>query len=127
MEMLEKMRDWLGGLSFWQGELPEIDKLSAKPGSAGLFPLGQKILKSREDVLGNVHRLARYSFLLKKTAIPGLDSAAWCMALQQAAKENPPRLGQKDFYAQEGSLKKDTATGVGMYEIRLVAEMEETI
>ena len=126
MEILEKLRAWLGELPFWEGELPEIDKISVKPGSSGLFPLGQQVVKTREDVLGNVTRLVRYTYLLKKTAIPGADSAKWCQMLQTAAKEMPPRLGQKDFYTQGGSYKKPTATGVGMYEIRLIAEMEET-
>ena len=127
MEMLENVQKWLGALPFWQGELPEIDKLSVKSGAAGLFPLGVKQLEKREDVLGNVTFLTRYTFLLKKTAVPGMDGTAWCMAVQKAAKQMPPQLGQKDFYAREGSFKKNTSTGLGMYEIQLVAEMEETI
>lgn len=127
MDMLEKLGAWLGALPFWKGEVPEIDKLSVKPGAAGLFPLGVKQLEKREDVLGNVTYLNRYSFLLKKIAVPGMDSAVWCMAVQEAARQLPPDLGQKAFYAQGGNYVKNTATGVGMYEIRLIAEMEETL
>ena len=127
MEMLEKLQKWLGELPFWEGELPEVDKLSVKPGAAGLFPLGVKRMEKREDVLGNVTYLNRYSFLLKKSAVPGLSGAAWCEKMQQAAKLTPPALGQKGFYAQGGSFTKNTGTGVGIYEIQLLAEMEETI
>ena len=127
MKMLEKLRSWVAALPFWEGEVPEIDKIAVKTGAAGLFPLGQQVVKTREDVLGNVTRLVRYTFLLKKVAIPGMDSACWCEKLQQAAAHTPPELGQKRFYAQKGRLTKTPGTGLGTYEIQLVAEMEETI
>ena len=127
MEILEKLQAWLGNLPFWEGELPEIDKLSVKPGAAGLFPQGQQVLSQKEDVLGNRKQVIRYTFLLKKDAIPGLSSALWCARLQEAAKHTPPQLGQTAFYAQKGRLTKLPGTGLGTYEIQLMAEMEETL
>lgn len=124
MDILEKLRQWLGEAEIF----PRIDSCQLAPGETGLFPLGQEQLSFREDVLGNVTRRVRYSFSLQRTAAPGFDAARWLLLLQELAAKNPPRLSDDQrFRAEKGKLLKHTSTGLGIYEVRLIAEMEETV
>ena len=124
MDILEILLAWLAEL----GVLSQVDGCGLSPGETGLFPLGQQQLSCREDVLGNRVRRVRYSFLLKKTAVPGTDAAAWLLQMQELAAKNPPRLGENQrFWAEKGRLVKNTSTGLGMYELRLLAEREEIV
>ena len=122
MDILEKVRAWLVA----QGILPEVDSCGITPGETGLFPLGQEQLWLREDVLGNRVRRVKYTFLLRRSAIAGEAAADWLLQLQeQAAKNSPANLLR--FWAEKGRLVKNTGTGLGIYELRLMAEREETL
>lgn len=124
MDILEILQAWLCS----NGVLPEVDRCGLNDGETGLFPLGQEQLSYREDVLGGRVRRVRYSFLLKKTAVPGMDAAAWLLQMQALAAKDPPRLGDnQQFWAEKGRLVKNTSTGLGIYELRLIAEREETL
>lgn len=124
MDILEILQAWLRS----NGVLPEVDKCGLNDGETGLFPLGMEQVTLREDVLGNRVRQMRYIFLLRRTAVPGMDAAAWVMQLQETAAKNPPQLGvNQQFRAEKGRLVKNTSTGLGIYELRLIAEREETL
>lgn len=122
MEIFEIVRRWLQE----QGVLPATDTCGVTPGQTGLFPLGQEQLWLREDVLGNRTQRVRYSFLLRCSAIAGQDAAGRILQLQALSIKNPP-AGILQFRAEKGRLVKMTGTGLGMYELRLTAEREETL
>ena len=124
MDILEILQAWLE----IRGVLPQVDSCGTNGGETGLFPLGQEQLWQKEDVLGNRVRRVRYSFLLKKTAVPGEDAAKWLLQLQTLTAGQPPQLGEnQQFWAEKGRLVKSTSTGLGMYELRLMAEREERL
>lgn len=124
MDILELLQAWLAE----RGVLSQVDSCGVQTGETGLFPLGQEQLSYREDVLGNRRRRVRYSFLLKKTAVPGENTAGWLLQMQDLAAKNPPQLGDDQlFWAEKGRLVKNTSTGLGMYELRLLAEREEIV
>lgn len=124
MDIFETLRLWLGS----RGILPEVDTCGLTAGETGLFPLGMEQLSLREDVLGNRTRRMRYLFLLRRTAAPGLDAAGWLLQLQDVAGKHPPVLGENQrFWAEKGRLVKNTSTGLGIYEVRLIAEREEKL
>ena len=122
MDILEILRDWLQERDI----LPETDRCGINPGETGLFPLGQEQLWVREDVLGNRVQRVRYSFLLRRSAIAGEAAAEKLLQLQEQATKNPP-AELKQFRAEKGRLVKNTGTGLGMYELRLIFEREETL
>lgn len=124
MDILEKVRIWLEV----HGVLPAVDSCGLTAGETGLFPLGMEQVSVRENVLGNRVRQMRYIFLLRRTAVPGLDAATWLFQLQELAAKDPPVLGEKQqFRAEKGRLVKNTSTGLGIYELRLIAEREEVL
>ena len=124
MDILEIVQAWLAE----QGILPEMDCCGLGDGETGLFPLGLEQVSIREDVLGNRYRRVRYIFLLKKTAVPGMNTASWLLQMQTLAATHPPTLGvNQQFWAEKGRLVKATSTGLGIYELRLIAEREETL
>jgi len=122
MDILEILRRWLQERDI----LPETDACGITPGETGLFPLGQEQLWLREDVLGNRVQRVRHSFLLRCRQIPGEAAAEKLLRLQEQAAKQPPRA-LKQFRAEKGRLVKNTGTGLGMYELRLIAEREETL
>lgn len=123
MDVLETVRLWLVG----QGIVPAVDRLTVAEGDTGLFPLGRQVLWEKEDVLGGVRRRVRYDFLLRQMAIPGEDTAKKLLALQEATTNTPPDLGEgSQFRGVQGKITKKAATGLGIYELRLIAEREET-
>lgn len=122
MESFERVRAWLGE----RGILPDTDACGVTPGETGLFSLGQEQLWLREDVLGNRVRRVRETFLLRRSAIPGQDAAKALLRLQEQAAKDPPG-GFLQFRAEKGRLVKMTGTGLGMYELRLMFEREETL
>lgn len=124
MDILEILQTWLQR----NGILPTVDKCGLKDGQTGLFPLGMEQVSSREDVLGNRWRQMRYIFLLRATAVPGTEAAAAILQLQKQAANDPPQLGEKQqFRGEKGRLVKNTSTGLGIYELRLIAEREEML
>lgn len=122
MDILEILRRWLQERDI----LPETDVCGVTPGETGLFPLGQEQLWLREDVLGNRVQRVRYSFLLRCRRIPGEAAAEKLLQLQEQAAKEPPRE-LKQFRAEKGRFVKNTGTGLGLYELRLIAEREEML
>ena len=124
MDVLEKVAAWLECL----GICCATDSLQVSPGQVGLFPLGQEQLWRRADVVGNIRRRVRYSFLLRQVAVPGENIQQQLLFLQDAAAGQPPKLGEnQSFLAQQGKLVKTAGTGLAVYELRLIAEREETV
>ena len=124
MDIFETLLSWLQD----NGILPAVDSCGVMPGQAGLYPLGVEMRETTKDVLGNVRRKARYTFLLRCIATVGEDAARKLLQLQDTAAKSPPELGENArFWAEKGKLTKDTGTGTGLYEIRLIAEREETL
>lgn len=79
-------------------------------------------------MVGNTRCRVRYSFLLRTMAIPGADTAQWLLQLQTAAAEQPPALGEnQQFRAQQGKFVKAAGAGLAVYEVRLIAEREESL
>ena len=124
MDILDVVRAWLEAHGF----LPAVDSCGPNAGDAGLFPLGRELLQRRQDVLGNTRERVRYSFSLRQTAVPGEAAAKVFLQLQTAAAGNPPQLGENQlFRAEKGKLLKNASTGLAIYEVRLIAEREETL
>ena len=124
MDIFERVRRWLES----RDVLPQVDSCGLTAGETGLFPLGMEQVRLRQDVLGNRTRRMRYIFLLRRTAVPGPDAAGWLLQLQDVAAKKPPVLGEDQrFWAEKGRLVKNTSTGLGIYEVRLIAEREETL
>ena len=116
MEIYEKMKAWLEGLGFQIS----VEQCGKPPGSAGLYFLGQKELKTREDLLGNRFRKVRYQFLLRLVMVPEEPMLLQCLQMCQEA----PKVGIR---ISETAHKKEGSTGLYIYHIRLDAEREETI
>lgn len=124
MDIFERVGVWLESRDI----LPKVDTCGLTAGETGLFPLGMEQVWLRQDVLGGRTRRMRYIFLLRRTAVPGPDAAGWLLQLQDAAGKDPPVLGENQrFWAEKGRLVKNTSTGLGIYEVRLIAEREETV
>ena len=130
MTELELLSAWLQTFPLWDTDT-QIDLTDAVPGSTGLFPKGLQELSRREDVLGNLAVRCRCSFLLRRCACPGEDSARWLLDLQNWVMEQErlgltPKFGDdpktERLRAQEGKLKNSFQTGSGLYTVQLTAE-----
>ena len=128
--MLEKMETWLQTFPGWEGVV-QIDYADATPGFCGMYPQGVKELSRREDVLGNMAVRCRVTFLLRRAACPGKDSAKWLLDLQSWVVEQSrlglaPKFGDdpksERLLAQEGKLDNSFQTGSGLYTVQLTAE-----
>lgn len=128
--MLEKMKQWLVSFPGWEEKL-SIDYADGVPGNSGLYPKGIREISRREDVLGNVAVRCRCSFLLRRCACPGEDSARWLLELQNWVMEQDrlgltPKFGDdpktERLRAQEGKLNNSFQTGSGLYTVQLTAE-----
>ena len=128
--MLEKMETWLQTFPGWEGAV-QIDYADATPGSFGMYPQGVKELSRREDVLGNTAVRCRVTFLLRRAACPGKDSAQWLLDLQRWVMEQSrlglaPKFGDEPrsegIRAEQGKLEKSLQVGSGFYTVLLHAE-----
>ena len=124
MDILEIVQRWLAQ----QGISVQVDTLGVVPENSGLYPQGRQELWRREDVLGGVTVRARYTFLLRFVAAPGEDFAGKMLRLQENAGSQPPVFGENQaFRAENGKCTKKAATGLWIYELRLIAEREESL
>ena len=128
--MLEKMESWLQTFPGWEDVL-HFDYADGIPGSGGLYPRGVEELSRREDVLGNTVVRCRVTFLLRRTACPGKDSARWLLELQKWVMEQDllgltPKFGDEPrterLRAEQGKLEKSFQVGSGFYTVLLHAE-----
>lgn len=123
MDILEILQRWL----VQQGVASQVDALPVAPEKNGLYPQGRQELWRREDVLGGVTVRARYTFLLRFMAAPGEDFASKLLRLQEIAGSNPPEFGENQaFRAENGKCTKKAGSGLWIYELRLIAEREES-
>ena len=126
MEELTELKDWLQGFPMWGGAELEIDTNGAMPGDRGLFPAGQQVVYTKEDVLGNLTWRIRQTYVLRRMAPRGEEAAAWLLKLQQWVQENAhtaPRFGaQQSVRAEKGRLEKAAQAGMGIYAVSLTVE-----
>lgn len=126
MDELTQMKAWLAACEHWDGDAPQVDKTGAEIGSCGLFPLGLEVLSRRENLFGQVRCRCRLSFLIRKTAAVGQAAAAWLINLQNWVLRNSdsaPVFGRdQTVRAEKGTLARLSATGTGVYEVRISLE-----
>ena len=128
MELLQSIKNWLVTFPLWGEQELHMDTTAAEPDNCGLFPLGQEVLQTRQDVLGTTRQQLRYTFLLRRLALRQEDAAAWLLALQdwvrqQSLRQLAPRLGEHcTFRAEKGKLVSATQTGSGTYEVKIITE-----
>lgn len=131
MEQLEKVRQWLQSAPIWDGQPLLVDATLPEPGNCGLFPLGQEVLSTRQDVAGNCVQRCRIRFLLRRKALRQEAAAVWLLRLQDWIREQSrqghiPQLGdvarEERFRAEKGKLVRSTQTGTATYEVALAAE-----
>ena len=94
-------------------ETLEMEKLSAAPGSAGLFCKGRSVLRRSEDILGNaaLRQSLTFSLCLHST---GREVPAFFLALDT---QNAPTLGENQTVAvTRGRLTRDGGTGICRFE-----------
>lgn len=119
---MEQICIWLQEFT---GQPVTLDYIDYRPGAAGLFPQGQKLLAQRADILGNQWLSLRQSFTLM-AAEPGQSD--WPDRLTQWVHTHkaPPQLGKNTrWLAQNGRLRQTTAAGTAVYTVDLVAEYEK--
>ena len=126
MEHLEQLKAWLMAFPLWGDTPPNVDMVGEKPGDCALFPVGQEVISSREDVLGNTVQRLRQTYLLRRTAPRGQDAAAWGMEFTRWVNENAgtaPVLGAQQLLRCERSrLISPASAALGTYEVKLTME-----
>ena len=128
MEALEKVKGWLVEFPQWDAQALHVDTTAAEPGNCGLFPLGQEVLQTKQDVLGNVTQWLRMTFLLRRVALRQEEAAGWLLSLQDWVRQQSlsglaPSLGADcRVRAEKGRLVSTAQTGTGIYEVRIVFE-----
>lgn len=129
MEQLTELKNWLMGFPGWEDNPPAVDCTGAEPGDCALFPIGLEVVSSREDVLGNTVKKLRQTYLLRRTAPRGADSAAWGMEFTRWANENAgtaPVLGaHQQLRCERSRLISPASAALGTYEVRLTFEYEK--
>ena len=128
MELLEQIKDWLVTFPQWGEQVLHIDTTAAGPDNCGLFPLGQEILETKQDVLGNISQKLRNSFLLRRIASRQESAAVWLLGFQDWVRQQSlaglaPRFGEHcRIRAEKGRLISATQTGTATYEVKIVIE-----
>lgn len=131
MTELEKMKRWLDLCPYLQADAMYTDTTLAVPANAGLYPMGQEILKQREDVLGNRKADCRHTFLLRCVLPEGEKAAEQIIRIQnwvfaQNARGSTPGFGSRETVcAENGRLKKTTQVGTALYVLTLKVEFEK--
>ena len=121
--MLNSIQNWLSG---YLGQV-QVDYLDSPTGSLGLFPTGCRVVTESRDVLGNIRRKYRCSFILKRVVSAGVshfDHAKWLMDFSAWVHGSAaPQLGENTrWYTQNGRLQKVTKAGSAIYSVELMAE-----
>lgn len=128
MEQLNALWQYLSGFPQWEEPLPRVDTTPEKPDGCGLFPRGVEVLKRQEDVLGNVQLRLRQSYLLRRTALRTVSSAAWLLQLQGWVLAHPPRALESVFGTrlqlrlEKGRLTRSEQSGTAAYEAVVIIE-----
>ena len=125
MQPLQQLIGWLSGCPLWEGQ-PRVDNTAPTCDSCGIFPMGQKLIWEKEDVLGNLHRRWQENFLIRRVAPRGVDAAQWLADFSAWVEQNRrsvPRLGDcQQVRTQQGRLKNSYGENQGLYEITLTLE-----
>ena len=131
MTDLEKMKRWLDLCPYLQADALYTDTTLAVPANAGLYPMGQEILRQKEDVLGIRKADCRDTFLLRCVLPEGEKAAQLLMKIQnwvfsQNARGITPGFGSRETVrAEKGRLEKATQVGTALYVLTLTAEFEK--
>ena len=131
MTDLEKMKVWLDLCPYLQAEEMYTDTTLAVPANAGLYPMGQEILKETQDVLGNRRARCRYTFLLRCVLPEGEAAAQKMMKIQnwvftQNIQGMTPGFGGRETVrAEKGRLESVAQTGTALYAVTLTAEFDK--
>lgn len=131
MEQINALRDFLLHFPQWGQQALTVDGGQPLPERSSLFPLGQRVLEQREDVLGNRRLRLRQSFLLRRYASPGENAAAWLLWLQQWLVGQPVQPLETAFgrrlrlQAEDGKRTAASQTGTGIYELKIHVEYEK--
>ena len=131
MTQLQKMIRWLDLCPYIQTDLLQTDTTLAVPANAGLYPLGLKVLRHRQDVTGNRKADCRESFLLRCVLPEGEAAAEKIIRIQnwvfnQNIAGITPGFGKEEsVWAEEGKLEKATQVGAALYCITLTVNYEK--
>lgn len=128
-EQLNQVAAWVQQFPFWEDQSLSVDTTPPKPGTCGLFPIGETEVSRKEDVLGNTHCRYRQEYLLRRVALRGENAAIWLMSFGRWARTAaPPAIG-KDCVARaaRGRLLTSVNTGIATYEIKISMEYTEVI
>lgn len=128
-EQLNLVAAWVQQFPLWGGQALAVDTTPPKPGTCGLFPIGETEVSRKEDVLGNIVCRYRQEYLLRRVALRGENAAGWLMSFGRWARTaQPPAIG-KDCVARatRGRLLTSVNTGIATYEIKISIEYTEEI
>lgn len=129
MEKLEMLRQWICTYPNW-GDAPlSVDVTPPKPGTCGLFPVGETEVSRQENVLGQLKCRYRRDVILRRVAIRGEQAAGWLLDFGRWLRsQTPPALGDETcIKAEKGRLLTSVVTGIGTYEIKISIEYTEEL
>ena len=126
-EQLKLVAEWVQQFPHWEEQPLSVDTTPPKPGTCGLFPIGETELSRKEDVLGNTVCRYRREYLLRRVALRGENAAAWLMAFGRWARTaTAPAIGKACVArATRGRLLTSVNTGIATYEIKISMEYTE--
>lgn len=130
MTEIQKMIRWLDLCPAIQTDLMRVDTTLAMPANAGLYPMGLKVLRHRQDVAGGRKADCRYTFLLRCVLPEGEKAAEMVGKIQnwvfhQNMQGITPGFGQNEsVWAEEGKLEKASQTGTSLYAVTLTVHYE---
>lgn len=116
---LEKLMQWLSIYPGFQGMCWETDCLPHRPNMATLTPKGIRVLKEREDLLGNRKKTLQFTCTL---AFSGSHQAQSLLKLQHWVQTRPaPHLGQgkTELSLEEGRHLTKNKLGLDLYTAQL--------
>lgn len=131
MNALEKITLWLNLCPYIQTVAMYIDTTEAWPVNAGLYPVGQQVLKEIRDVAGGRRAMCRHTYLLRCAMPEGEEAANRMLQIQnwvfwQNIRGITPGLGSSETVrAENAHLEKASQVGTSLYVLTLTAEFEK--
>lgn len=124
MEQIRELAALLQAFPLWNGQPLQIDGTGAQPNRCGLFPVGEEVLRRRQDVTGGVALRLRQRYILRRVTGRGEEAAAWVLSLQQwlLGKQLTAFGGDCLVQAEKGRLAKAGPPGTDTYEITITVE-----
>ena len=121
MDYLNALETMLKAYPGWGGLTLQIDSTGPETVSCGLFPQGEEILSSWENVTGVKRMRLRQKFILRRICPRGATENAWIRGLQAWLTGKKPDK-RCTFRAENGRLVKAHPTGCDVYELTITAE-----